>query len=138
MIAYNDDNGISVASGARNVIRNNSIYSNDLLGIDLAPGANANQAAPVLTSVQVTAQNIRITGTLASKPRAKFTIEFFASNPGQSGGRVSLGTKTVTANAAGQVSFTFVGTLPPNGATAITATATNAQNNTSEFSTVAP
>lgn len=138
VIAYNDDNGVLVASGSRNAIRNNSIYSNDLLGIDLAPGANANQAAPVLTAVQVSAQNIRITGNLTSKPRATFTIEFFASDPTQPGGRVSLGTKTVKANAAGLATFTFVGSLPPSGATAITATATDSLNNTSEFSAVAP
>ncbi len=67
-ISFNDLDGVFVASGSGNSIRGNSIYSDGPLGINLGSGANANQAAPVLSSLQSSAQQMLITGTLTSAP----------------------------------------------------------------------
>jgi hypothetical protein len=136
-IAFNDADGVFVGSGNGNAIRANSIYGNALLGIDLAPWANMNQAAPVLTSVAVGPLGMQVSGTLTSRPNTTFTIEFFASDTNGPAGRYFLGFESVRTNAAGVATLTFFGPLPPNGADFITATATDPLNNTSEFSAAA-
>ena len=55
IIAFNALDGVFIQSGIDNGIHENSIYANGSLGIDLGSGANLNQAAPVLTSVQTRA-----------------------------------------------------------------------------------
>lgn len=137
VIAYNAGNGIYVASGTGNGIHANSIYSNGLLGINLNFGANLNQAAPVLTSVQLTEATIQVQGTLVSKPRSSYTIEFYAVDSNEPSGRYYLGALLVTTNSSGFASFTFDAIVPPNNAQLVTATATDSKNNTSEFSLVA-
>src|SRR4051812_43260273 len=72
VIAFNLGNGVFVESGQRNGIRANSIHDNALLGIGLGPGANNNQAAPVLTSVFTRPGGIRVSGTLTSTPKTTF------------------------------------------------------------------
>jgi hypothetical protein len=79
IIAFNHRNGVFVESGQRNTLRQNSIYDNHGLGILLGPGANADQAAPVLTSAVSVLGGIQIFGTLTSTPGTTFTIELFAS-----------------------------------------------------------
>jgi hypothetical protein len=134
LIAFNGGNGVFVSSGTGNVIRYDSIFSNTLFGINLGSGANLNQAAPVLTSVNMMPLGMEVSGTLTSKPNTTFTIEFFANYTNEPSGRVSLGFETVRTNAAGVATFTFFGPVAPVGASFITATATDPQNNTSEFS----
>jgi hypothetical protein len=138
LIAHNHDNGVLIESGARNAIFGNSIHSNDLLGIDLAAGANANQAAPVLTSAVRKPLGMQVSGILTGKKNSSFRIEFFANSQSEPSGRISLGTQVVKTNGSGVASFTFFGPLPPVGADSITATATDSLRNTSEFSATAP
>jgi hypothetical protein len=134
LIAFNAADGVLVSSGSRNTIQGNSIHSNALLGIELGSGANGNQTAPVLTSVQVLPLGALISGTLTSKPNTTFTIEFFANPTGGASGRTFLGSLTVRTNAAGLAAFTYYGPLLPIGAHFVTATATDAMGNTSVFS----
>ncbi len=134
LIAFNGANGVLIQSGTGNSIRGNSISGNTSLGINLAAGANNNQAAPVLTSVTTGASSIQISGTLHSTANTTFSIEFFASDASGASGQFSLGTLTVKTNKAGVATFTFSGALPPSGANFITGTATDSKNNTSEFS----
>jgi hypothetical protein len=137
VIASNHGDGVCVESGQRNGIHRNSIYDNAGLGIRLSQGANNNQAAPILTSAIPVAGGVLVSGTLTSTPNTTFTIELFAdTRPGRSGsaqGRIFLGSVTVTTNANGIASFTRVVQLP-SGARALTATATDPLDNTSEFS----
>jgi hypothetical protein len=135
IIGNNTTNGVAIASGAGNSVMANSIYNNTLLGIDLSPGANLNQAAPVLTSVQVTSGSVQISGTLASRARSEFTIEFFANDTNEQEGRHILGSLAVESDSQGNAAFTFDGTAV-SGATYYTATATDEDGNTSEFSAV--
>jgi hypothetical protein len=134
VIAFNDLDGVFVQSGISNGIHENSIYGNGGLGIDLGAGANLNQAARVLSSVTTGALTIQVSGTLTSRPRTTFAIEFFASDTSGPSGRLFLGVLKVKTNAAGVAAFTFNHARPPAGATFITATATDLGNNTSEFS----
>ena len=107
-----------------------------LPGIHLAVGANLNQAAPVLTSVQTVGSNLQISGTLTSQAKKTFTLEFFANSVNEPAGRYFLGSLDVTTTSTGEAAFTFLGPLAPSGATYFTATATDSKDNTSEFSAV--
>jgi hypothetical protein len=136
LIANNAAHAVFVASGTGNGIRANSIYTTTLPSIHLAVGANLNQVAPMLTSVTTGPQIIQISGTLTSQPNKVFTLEFFANIVNEPAGRYFLGTLQVTTSSTGDVAFNFAGPHPPSGAIFITATATDSNNNTSEFSSV--
>lgn len=157
LIAFNETRGVIVhALMSRIRISGNSIHSNGMLGIDLQvmgsspygvtpndagdadTGGNGLQNYPVITSASATASQTTISGTFNSTPNSPFALEFFSSaacDPtGYGEGAVFLGTIDVTTNASGDA--TFNATLP-TGAQAghvITATATSAQGDTSEFS----
>ena len=156
IISGNTTTGVSLlhASGGGpidNPIRNNLIYDNGGLGIDLRgaltgpdpndpddvdTGANKQQNYPVLTGAF--SGSIRITGTLDSAPSTTFDLEFFANGAcdasGFGEGEILLGSTTVATDANGDVSFDV--TLPPSIAVGdyVTATATDPSGNTSEFS----
>ena len=135
-IANNNSQGVLVQQGTGNGILQNSIYGNGDVGILLNSGANNNQAAPVITSVRTTSQAVQIGGTLTSTPNKTFTLEFFASSANDASGQIYLGGATVKTDKNGVSVFTFFGPVPSIvGTTYFTATATDATNNTSEFST---
>jgi hypothetical protein len=138
-IAYNTDAGVSVQSGISDAILTNSIFSNGGLGIELLAGANHNQPSPIITSVQSVLTGTTIQGTLQGTPNTAYAIQFFSNAaPGVGGfgdGKTFLGQISAITNAAGQAHFT--GTVPAaiNPAQPyITATATSASGDTSQFS----
>ncbi len=157
----NQSPGIAVVgSSYRNAILGNSIYSNAGLGIDLGgpqipDGVTANDSCdvdtlianngqnyPVLTSVVPGLGNTIIQGKLNSRPAGVFRIEFFASpaadTTGYGEGKTFLGFTTVATNSSCTVSFVdTLTTIVPFG-TFISATATDAFGNTSEFSRSIP
>ena len=152
-IAFNGGTGIFVASGTGNLISGNSIYSNVSLGIDLEPagvtandtgdadtGANNRQNFPVLSSATNNGGSISIQGTFNSYPNATFRLEFFSSpacgSSGYGEGKSFIGSMNVTTDGSGNVTGGFSADFNvaiSNGA-AITSTATDPANNTSEFS----
>src|SRR5205085_6799214 len=155
VIAFNNDDGVSISSGTGNSVRANAIHDNGTtatqLGIDLGPdgvtpndagdpdtGANNLQNFPVLTSAVTSGGNTTIQGTLNSTTNTQFTIEFFA-NPacdasGNGEGQTFLGSTLVTTDASGNATInTSLAVNVPAGQ-AVTATATDPDNNTSEFS----
>lgn len=146
VIAFGGGDGIDVvgATATGNTISGNAIFSNSGLGIDLgADGTTPNDPAdgdtgpnnlqnfPVLASAKSTAQGTTITGTLGSAPSSTYTLEFFATPPH---GPVFLGSQTVTTDASGSINFSVNLPTPSAGGQSITATATDAGGNTSEFS----
>jgi hypothetical protein len=137
-IAYNNSDGVFFNGGSGNSILGNSIHDNGGPGIDLAPGANDNQAAPVLTSVAgTTSSNPTISGTLATAAGTIYRIEFFASpaptSLTNSAGTTLLGSTLVTGT-GGTVSFTASGLSPiPLGQNYLTATATVATPSGSSY-----
>ncbi|MFY9608130.1 MAG: HYR domain-containing protein, partial [Blastocatellia bacterium] len=152
-IAFNSGDGVLIASGTGHRVSSNSMFSNGNLGINLTEftvengvtpndpgdsdtGTNNVQNFPVLTSVTRSAQETTIHGTLNSTPNALFTIQFFASiecDPSGFGeGEAFLGSRQVATDNNGNVNFTFL--AAPDVNQFITATATDASGNTSEFS----
>jgi hypothetical protein len=150
IIAHNGLDGVAVGLSDRNAILGNSIFANGRLGIDLFgnvgvtpndtgdtdAGANNLQNFPVLRSVETNGSQTTIHGTLDSTPGGTFTVQFFANDmpdpSGQGEGQFLLGTATVTPDAAGN--FTTVLTTSVGANQFVTATATDTNNNTSEFS----
>ncbi len=146
--------GIEVRRGAGISIRGNSIFSNGLSGLDLGgigedgvtlndagdadTGPNQLQNYPLLTGVTTAGNATTIKGALNSTPSATFTLDFYANDArkpdGTNEGQRYLGAGNVTTDAQGNVNFNL--TLPAAAATSnhLTATATDAAGNTSEFS----
>gem|GEM_PF-1178345 len=154
VIAFNGSEGggggIIVSSGVGNAINGNSIFSNQGLGIDLGfDGVTANDAGdgdtgpnnfqnyPVLISAVSQTAGTTVTGTLNSTPNTRFRVELFSNatcdSLGNGEGEVYLTAIDAVTDANGAASFTT--TLPPVPfGRVITATATDPNNNTSEFS----
>lgn len=134
LIADNALYGVDVVSGTGDGIRGNSIHDNGSAGIGLGSGANLNQPAPVLGVATLKATGVQVTGSLTATAHSTYTIEFFANYASGSSGNIFLGTATVTTGATGVAAINTTLARPPAGATYITATATDASNDTSVFS----
>lgn len=147
-------NALFDATGGHLSILGNSIYRNGRLGINLAverdsasqvtpndpgdgdTGPNDLQNYPVLSSASFSNGQVRITGSLNSKPGTAFRIELFGnSEPDASGfgeGRYYLGFTEVMTDAGGNAKFDV--TLPhPNDVRSVSSTATDPLGRTSEF-----
>jgi len=147
IIANNGNIGVAVASGTGNSIQNNSIFANAGLGIDLGNdgitandpgdadiGANNLQNTPVLTTATASGGSVTVAGTYNSIPSTTFTLQFFANNPPGTQGQTLIGSIPVTTDAAGNAAFNQTFPAAVTAAQLITATATDAAGNTSEFS----
>lgn len=160
VIAHNARAGVGVGGGSEAAILGNSIHSNGNLGINLVSsqdvfgpddfgttpndpgdadtGANGLQNFPVLTSADTANGATIVAGALNSTPGAAFTIEFFANpeaDPAAANeGRIFLGRLTdVRTDAGGNAAFRFITATPVGVGQVVTATATDAGGNTSEF-----
>lgn len=144
VIAFNGRNGVDIDSGVGNAVLSNAIFGNHDLGIDLDTdgvtlpdavghaGANHEPNFPVLLSATPAAGGV---GKLFGTPNMQFTIQVFSSTNGPSSGygqgEKLLGTATIATDAHGVGDFA----IPPYAASeTISATATDIDNNTSEFS----
>ncbi|HEX6271196.1 MAG TPA: hypothetical protein VFZ43_13235, partial [Anaerolineales bacterium] len=153
IIAFNNASGVLLASelSTANAILSNSIHSNGNLGIDLDEddvtlndlfdadsGSNNLQNFPFLNTVKSTGRGILIQGALLSTRNTTFRLEFFSNDvcdpSGYGEGQTYLGSLNVKTNSTGHVNFkvSLPATLPAGRY--VTATATDAANNTSEFS----
>jgi hypothetical protein len=118
-----------------NAILTNSITANGGLGIELINGANGGQPAPVLSGAS---GGTRVQGTLTAAASTTYQIQVFA-NPvcdrfvGGGEGEEFLGSFTVTTDGGGVGGFDEIVAAAPNKPF-ITATATDPNNNTSQFS----
>lgn len=151
VIAFNGQQGVSVFSSTTGtLIRKNRIFRNSQLGIDLsADGVTANDATdadigpnqlqnyPVITAATIGVSDVQITGYLQSAANQAFEVDFFASavaDPtGNGEGEQYLGSAVVNTGVDGRGDFAVTFTRVANGRF-ITATATDSQNNSSEFS----
>ena len=151
---YGNDTGVKAQSSTSGnfTIRQNSIYSNNLLGINLVGGAgetgagvtpndgldadagpNDYQNFPVLASAVTNpaGTQVTITGTVNSKVNTPLRIEFFASSAadpsGNGEGQRYLGFLDVTTNnITGNAAINAVLVAPVFGGEIISATATRA------------
>jgi hypothetical protein len=152
-VAGNGGHGVIVEGNASvgNVILGNAMFANVGIGIDLGDdgvtpndgtdsdsGPNNRQNFPIVTSAAFTGTaSTPIVGSLNSAPSTAYRIELFtsaAADPtGHGEGQTFLGAATVNTDGAGAAAFSV--NLPvalPVGQV-VTATATDPQNNTSEF-----
>jgi hypothetical protein len=160
VIAFNQNDGVLVDGGADgNWIRQNSIFANAHLGIELGSVAtetslifgNNDQLPPILGSAtfNATTKKLTIVGTMPDKSGTGiFNLDFFANTLPVSGlvaqGAVYLGSLEVTTKAAtlgpgGRIPFTATLTITATAFSStttplITATATDSFGNTSQFS----
>ena len=151
LILFNTGAGIQVTGGTGHTLRANRIGSNGGLGIDLGgdgvtqndggdfdEGPNERQNFPSIDSVMSASGSTTIMGTLNSAAQNTFRLDFFASAAcdasGFGEGRTHLGSATVVTNSDGNASFevSFSAALAPGDV--VTAVATDASGNTSEFS----
>jgi hypothetical protein len=151
-IAHNGAAGVMVgaSTATRNTIFSNAIFSNGALGIDLAgdgvtmndagdsdPGPNQLQNFPRLTSARFGVVGLTIEGTLNSRPNTDYRIEFFANTEcdpaGFGEGARFLTAITTRTDASGNATFRLTPAIACPG-NFLTATATDPEGNTSEFS----
>lgn len=148
-IAFNNLQGIVVLPGDSNdgnTIRGNSIYSNVGIGIDLEndgvtpnlpgvqTGANNLQNFPVISSAGSLPGSVTVAGSLPASS-GSYTIDFYVSptahSSGHGQGKYYIGSATVSSVGG----YTFNATFSTSHITGVvTATATDANGNTSEFS----
>ncbi|HEX8367991.1 MAG TPA: right-handed parallel beta-helix repeat-containing protein [Pyrinomonadaceae bacterium] len=116
------------------------VTANDCLDADEGP--NRLQNFPVLTA-PVFNENGTVTvgGGLQSTPSSSFTLDFYSNttvDPTKYGeGEAHIGSKTVVTDSEGVTTFEFTSTAQIPANQKITATATDAEGNTSEFSCAA-
>jgi hypothetical protein len=131
-------------------IRGNSITGNSQLGIalggnvtpndtdDTDDGPNGLQNFPELTTAGASATDVTIDGALTSLPSATYTVDFYASaaaDPSGFGeGATYLGSTSVPIDGTGTATFSVTLPVVVTPGAVITATATDADGNTSEFS----
>jgi CSLREA domain-containing protein len=159
VIAFNGSNaawdGVLINGGFQSALRNavlsNSIHSNVGLGIDSNndgvtandqgdgdSGDNLAQNFPVLTFFTSDGSSTTINGSLNSTPNTSFTVQFFANDAcdssGYGEGQNLIGSSMLTTGGSGNISFseTYPVNVPVNSF--VTATATDPNGNTSEFS----
>jgi parallel beta-helix repeat protein len=137
-----------------NSIRGNSIHLNVGNAIDLGSdgptlndphdtddGANRLQNHPVINGFE-SGISTRIVGSFHSAPETTFLIDFYATVTthafGFAEGERYLGGASVTTNAAGDATFDVVLSAATSPGELITATATDPNGNTSEFSVNSP
>jgi hypothetical protein len=156
VIAFNSGHGVLLddVAGNGHSILGNSIFSNGQLGINLVSpgnensfgvtandtgdgdfGVNGQQNFPLLTSATAAGS---ILGTLNSVASSTYRLEFFA-NPacdasGFGEGKTFIGFQSVATDGSGNASFNATVAALPAGQPVVTATATDAAGNTSEFS----
>ena len=151
---FNAGDGVLVEGGTNNPVRGNSTFGNTGLGHDIGAngvtvndaldadtGANQLQNFPVLTTATNFSSTLFVTGTINGRTGVLHSIDFYSSparDPTTNGeGQVYLGSTDVTTDASGNASFAV--TLPRQAAGRfLSATATDTNGNTSEFSLVIP
>lgn len=147
IVAFNTGAGVAVLGSSGHAIRNNRIYANTGIGIDLGndgvtandpgdvdTGANELQNFPVLYGAFGVIGSSTYVGQLNSLPNEDFQIQTYSSASADQG-QTFLGSTNVTTDANGVATFNVSGPTPPGGQNFITATATHLPSgSTSEFS----
>lgn len=155
VIAGNMQSGVVIVgdTATGNRVLCNSIFGNAKLGIDLqADGVSPNEPSdtdigpnqlqnfPVLSMIERSEGSVRVGGTLSSQPNTTYRVDFFATDVSEATkmehglqGQRYLGTHSTTTDATGYIHFEVELPKLVEGEI-VTATATDALGNTSEFS----
>lgn len=113
-IANNTGYGVYIATNRTDIIPNppanrdailgNAIYNNGAAGIALDPGANNNQAAPVLTSATTTT----VSGSVAGTAGTTYRVELFSNPAGTAQGKIFITAASVAPNSPFAIPVTGV------------------------------
>jgi hypothetical protein len=146
VIAFNGDSGVLINDVGHRVLRN-AIFANGDIGIDLTgngltpndpgdtdTGGNNQQNTPLITVARQVLSGSFVSGGLNSTPNATFTVQFFVNPDGGDEGRVFLGQQVVTTDGGGNASVSLTPARHLAIGETVTATATSAGGDTSEFS----
>ena len=141
-VAFNRRDGVRIEGpSVRDAILTNSIFANLELGINLVPpGPNGvpNSHPPTLTAVASSIGATIISGMLTGAPNSAYTIQFFFSSgldrTGVGEGGQFVGQATATTGADGIATYSANVPYALTSGQFVTATATDASGNTSEFS----
>lgn len=150
-IADNAGAGIAVIAGQNTTITGNSIVGNGGLGIDVGTpgitpndtgdgdtGPNGLQNFPTLTSAHMGFKTATLKGSLNSQASSTYRLDFYDSpscdSSGNGEGATWLGSTTITTDSGGDVIFSYASTTAAPPHSVVTATATDADGSTSEFS----
>ncbi len=157
IIAFNGHDGVDLTYYGQYYIippvgiLSNSIFSNGRLGIDLNgdgvtlndpndtdAGSNNLQNFPVIATVATDGSRSTVTGSFNSTPNTVFRLQFFVNDvadpSGYGEGQTLLGTRLLITDAGGNATFVFSFPVAISVGQFVSATATDSQNNTSEFS----
>ena len=149
IIAFNGSTGVRIQGGTGTSLRRNRIYSNSAMGIDLDPGGvtandppanldadtgvNDLQNFPVISS----ASSTMVSGSLDTEANQTYDVDVFSSpscdGSGNGEGAVHVASFQIATDTAGNAPFTNQPLSPPASGF-VTATATDPNGNTSEFS----
>jgi choice-of-anchor A domain-containing protein len=167
LIAYNNGAGVVIGKSSsdnaeNNRVSHNSIFANTGIGIDLGndgvtlnsatpsgysegsygEGPNDLQTFPLLTKAVIGGTSTTVQGSLKSKPGKTYTLEFFASatcsSTGYGPGQSFLGSATLNLDSTGSANFNLNNLALATAGQFMTATATDPDGNTSEFSACTP
>lgn len=148
VIAKNINNGVTIQGGGSGTrVLSNAIFLNGGFGIDIDDdgvtpndhkdpdaGTNHLQNYPVIASAHASGGTITVRGSLDSRPRHKYLIQFFGNDQAGENGQRLLAQKTLKTKRSGTRPFA----VSLSNATApayVTATATDLRtHDTSEFS----
>jgi len=154
-ISFNGGAGVFISASdppaTGHAMAANAIFSNSGLGIDLDPrgvtlndprdidaGPNNLQNFPELISAASSGGNLIISGRVQSRAHTVYRVEFFVSTDcdpsGYGEGATLVGSATVRTSLLRNVRFRVVLPAEVLRGQVITATATDPDNNTSEFS----
>ncbi|HVU27545.1 MAG TPA: M12 family metallopeptidase [Verrucomicrobiae bacterium] len=155
-IAFNNWDGVLVndTNTLGITIRGNSIFGNGGLGIDLnndgvtlnhsgfLAGPNDFQNFPIITNAFGLGNDTIVTGNLNSLANQNFQIDFYRNTTTDSSsydqGQFYLGAVRVSTDSSGNAHFIYTNTTGNFAGQFITATATDANGDTSEFSFAVP
>jgi hypothetical protein len=139
IIANSTNEGVAISGNMtiKNKVSQNSIFGNHFSGITIFSGGNSGQPAPTLSTAALspTLANFASTNVSGNFTGSASTIEFFASPPGNDEGQFFVGSLAVSG--AGNFSALLPAAIPgspPANAYVVTATATDSNGNTSQFS----
>lgn len=161
IIAFNGKSGINLVGGLApvtgNAILSNSVYANGDIGIDLGDaaggdgvtlnddgdgddGSNNLQNFPALESVTFSPGTVTVNGNINTFASGTYQLQFFASKAADElkygEGQTWLGSETIVRGTSGDATFSVSFTIKSSSGKVITATATDADGNTSEFSKI--
>ena len=141
-IAYDAGNGVDVTAtaGAGNTIRDNSMFGDQAPGILLGSGA---VNAPTISTLTNAAGETTIGGSFVGAPGSTYAARLLLSmtsfvNKSYGEGRYVLGSASVTIGGTGNVPFIVSFVTPSEGASFVTATATDTTVADPQLGTTSP